>query len=108
MTSEIYDEVRAAIANKKQVLATYSGHRREMCPHAIGIGPAGNEQALFYQFAGGSSRGDVAKLDEKDRWRCMALEDLENVEVVDGDWHSAGNHSVPNTCINEIDLEVEY
>lgn len=108
MTSEIYDEVRDAIVNKRQVVATYGGHRREMCPHAIGLGPAGNEQALFYQFAGGSSQGDVAKIDEEDRWRCMNLNDLRDVEIVDGDWHSADNHSFRSTCIKKVDLEVEY
>jgi hypothetical protein len=108
MPSVPYARIRSAIADKKQVVATYRGHRREMCPHAIGLGPAGNEQALFYQFAGGSSKGDVAKLDERDRWRCMALDALEDVEIRNGEWQSAGNHSVPNTCIKEIDLEVEY
>jgi hypothetical protein len=79
-----------------------------MCPHAIGLGPKGNEQALFYQFAGGSSQGDVATLEEKDRWRCLPLSSLQDFEIKDGEWQSTGNHSVPNTCIKDIDLEVEY
>lgn len=108
MSSNLYAEIRSAIADKKQVVATYGGHRREMCPHAIGLGLAGNEQALFYQFAGSSSKGDASQLDDNDRWRCMALDALEDVDIRDGKWQSAGNHSVPNTCIKEIDLEVEY
>lgn len=108
MPPVLYSEIRSAIADKKQVVATYGGYRREMCPHAIGLGPAGNEQVLFYQFAGGSSKGDASTLEEKDRWRCMALAALQDVEIRDGEWQSAGNHSMPNTCIKEIDLEVDH
>lgn len=108
MPSELYGEIREAIARRQQVIAVYGGHRREMCPHAIGLGAGGNEQALFYQFAGGSSKGNASLLDERDRWRCMALDALNDVEVRDGEWYSAGNHSAPNTCIKEIDLEVDY
>lgn len=107
MSSNLYDEVRSAIENTQQVIATYGGHRREMCPHAIGLGPSGNEQALF-QFAGTSSKGDAALLPDEDRWRCLSIDGLTDVEIRDGDWHSAGNHSMPNTCIAELDLEVEY
>ncbi len=108
MASALYAAIRWAIADKKQVVATYGGHRREMCPHAIGLGPAGNEQALFYQFAGSSSQGDASRLDEKDRWRCMALDALDDVEIRDGEWHSADNRRTPSSCIKVIDLEVDY
>jgi len=108
MHSGTYTQIRAAIANKKQVTAIYDDQRREMCPHAIGRGPLGNEQALFYQFAGTSSRGDIANLPEVERWRCMALEKLSDIEVRDGDWHTSDNHSVPSSCLVTIDLEVDH
>lgn len=104
----IYDQVRLAIKNKQQVIATYGKHRREMCPHAIGLGPTGNEQALFFQFAGASSKGDVRLLPDEARWRCLALDDLSDVVIQDGDWHSGSNHGTPNTCIRTMDLEVAY
>lgn len=108
MASMLYDEIRSAIANKQQVIATYSKHRREMCPHAIGLGPEGNEQAIFYQFAGTSSQGDASLLPEADRWRCLRIDGLSDVEVRDGDWHTVDNHSTSNRCIAEVDLEVDY
>lgn len=108
MASEKYERIRSAIENKQQVVATYGKHRREMCPHAIGLGPSGNEQALFFQFAGTSSQGDASLLPDEDRWRCLALDGLSDVVIRDGDWHSGGNHSTPNKCIREIDLEVDY
>jgi len=108
MTTIMYDQIRSAIASKQQVIATYGGYRREMCPHTIGLGPSGNEQALFFQFAGTSSKGDVSLLPDKARWRCLALDDLSDVVIQDGDWSSASNHSRPSTCISKIDLEVIY
>lgn len=108
MASRLYADIRSAIENKQQVIATYSGHRREMCPHAIGLGPLGDEQAIFFQFAGTSSQGDARLLPEADRWRCLKIGGLSDVEIRDGDWYTAGNHSTPNKCIAEVDLEVEY
>lgn len=56
MTEGIYALVRRAIKGKQQVHATYDGHRRRMCPHVIGT-RGGQPRALFFQFAGTSSRG---------------------------------------------------
>ena len=45
MTSDTYEVVRQAITEKKQVVAEYNEHVREMCPHVIrnkersGVGP---------------------------------------------------------------------
>lgn len=108
MTSETYDLIRQAIADKQQIIAVYGGHMREMCPHAIGLGPKGNEQAIFYQFGGTSSKGDASKMPEAEKWRCLPLEGLSDLVVRAGDWHTGGNHSIANTCIATLDLEVDY
>jgi hypothetical protein len=101
--SDSYELIRCAIAEKKQVVAIYGGYEREMCPHAIGI-KNGRAQAIFLQFAGGSRKG----VPPEGAWRCLAIEALSNVSVRDGAWHTASNHSQPNTCIDEVDLEVDY
>ena len=54
---DVYGMIADAVRNKRQVLATYHGLRREMCPHVLGRGPDGQVQALFYQFGGESSKG---------------------------------------------------
>lgn len=108
MSSTTYDVVRAAIAAKKPVRATYGGYVREMCPHAIGLGRDGHEQALFYQFGGGSRQGDAATLPEEERWRCLFIDKISDLEVIEGDWVTCDNHSHPNTCIKQLDLEVAY
>ena len=47
MASETYELIKRAIQDKEQVVATYRGHRREMCPHILGV-KGGRPQALFY------------------------------------------------------------
>ncbi|SUC26858.1 Uncharacterised protein [Providencia rustigianii] len=34
--SSNYDLIAEAIKNKKQIIAMYKGHLREMCPHVLG------------------------------------------------------------------------
>jgi hypothetical protein len=98
--------LRDAILNKRQVLATYNGYYREMCPHVLGR-KRGRAQALFYQFGGTSSSG-LAPAGSMDNWRCIPVERLEGITVRDGDWYSAANHSRPQTCVDEIDVEVAF
>lgn len=56
MPSPIFFVFRYAIQHNEQILFDYHGHRRETCPHVVGYGPDGNEQALVFQFGGGVPR----------------------------------------------------
>src|ERR1044072_8483285 len=47
-----YELIRGAILGREQGVATYSGHERGMCPHAIGT-KNGRHQVLFFPFAAG-------------------------------------------------------
>jgi hypothetical protein len=101
MPSQTYNIIRRAIAKKQQVVATYNGCVREMCPHVIGY-KEGKEQALFYQFAGQSSSGPIVPSSEKN-WRCIPISGLSKVTVRDGEWHTSTNHSHRQTCVDRID-----
>jgi hypothetical protein len=107
MPGSVYATVRDAVVHKKIAKATYEGHYREMCPHAIGRGPDGNEQALFYQF-GGSSKSGLAPAGSRNNWRCIELAKLSNVSSEDGAWQTANNHSRSQTCVREVDVEVDF
>lgn len=100
-----YELVQRAIIERKQVIAKYQGHRREMCPHVIGH-KRGRPQALFLQFGGTSSSG-LSPL-PSENWRCIPVEELVDVELRDGEWHTAPNHSRPQTCVDEIAAEVTH
>lgn len=104
--SQDYDLIREAILDKKRIFATYQGHHREMCPHVIGT-KNGRRQALFYQFGGTSSSGPIIG-DSPSNWRCMPVEGLSHVEIVDGEWMTSYNHSRPQTCVDIIDVEVDF
>lgn len=103
--SVTYDIIRNAIINKLQVVATYDGHVREMCPHVIGT-KGGREQALFYQFGGTSSSGAIIPNSSKN-WRCIPIEGLSDVSTRPGPWHTGANHSRTQTCVDNIDVEIK-
>ena len=104
MRSSNYELVRQAIAQRMQLVARAKGGRRELCPHALGLNGDGDEQALFYQFAGYSGSGLSSDL--RENWRCFALADLEGVELRSGPWHTAGNHGEGQSCVRVVHFEV--
>lgn len=101
-----YDLLVSAIENKMAVSARYEGKYREFCPHVIGF-KNGVAQLLGYQFAGESSSG-LKPEGSAENWRCMKLEKLTEVRMLQSGWHTASNHGRPQTCVDEIDAEVAY
>lgn len=100
------NKIKKAIKNKIQVIATYNGERREMCPHIIGL-KDGTRQVLFYQFGGGSKSG-LDHLGSRSNWRCIPVRKLRDVEVREGDWYTANNYSYRSQeCIDRISKKVE-
>jgi hypothetical protein len=101
--SDNYSLVRQAIIDKQQVVATYQGRLREMCPHSLGT-KNGRRQALFFQFGGESSSG----LPPGGQWRCIPVDELSGISIQAGEWHTDGRHSQPQSCVDEIDVEVAH
>ncbi|MBA4161958.1 MAG: hypothetical protein C0515_07755 [Novosphingobium sp.] len=96
-----YSEIRAAMEAKKPIVCMYQGLRREICAHTIGL-KNGAEKVLAFQFAGQSSKG----LPPGGEWRCMFIDQISDVHIVEGPWHTRDDHSRPQTCVDDIDLEV--
>lgn len=107
MPSATYNLIRQAIVAKRCIQATYDGYNRLLSPHTLGYAKTGGEQTLCYQYGGGSKSGLMPDGHPKN-WRCVPLEGLTNVSLVDGPWHTAPNHSRSQTCVAEIDVEVAY
>jgi hypothetical protein len=99
MPSPTYTVFRNAILAEQQVTCTYSGHRRELCPHIIGTNKEGGEAVLAWQF-GGESSGRLPQ------WRCLKLANVSNARARDGRWHEGGSHSTTQTCVTNIDLDI--
>lgn len=107
------ESLKAAIAKKLQVTATYDGYYREFCPHAIGWkrptkkNPVDTHKVIVYQFGGETSEGPVPA---GGAWKCFDVSGLSGVALREGEWHTGANHTQPNTCMDQdrIELEVSY
>jgi hypothetical protein len=99
MPSATYALFRNAILAEKQVVCSYDGRIRELCPHIIGTNRSGEEVVLAWQFAGHSS----GRLPQ---WRCLRLANVSNARTRDGSWHEGSSHRSEQTCVSEIDLDI--
>jgi hypothetical protein len=101
MPSPTYELFREAMAGKKQVVCVYRGRRREVCPVILGH-TDGEEKALSYQFAGESN----SRLPSEGEWRCLTLSMVSEVELRDGPWLTGGSHSASQSCVRDVDFDV--
>jgi hypothetical protein len=40
-------------------------------------------------------------------WRCVVLEKLSKVKLLEDVWRTAPNHSRPGSCVIKVDIDVE-
>ncbi len=103
---DIYRLVRTAVIGKRAIRARYQGLDRWFCSHRLGRNREGQIRLLCYQYGGESGTG-LQPDGSPANWRCMALEKLSGVELLEDAWHTAPNHSRPQTCIIEVDVDAE-
>jgi Arc/MetJ-type ribon-helix-helix transcriptional regulator len=101
MASATYKLFAKAMAERKQILCTYQGYPRELCPVILGH-TNGEEKALTFQF-GGSSKSGLPKDGE---WRCLWLMSVRDGRLREGQWHSRDRHTAPQGCVEIVDLDV--
>lgn len=109
ISRSIYQAIRAAILLKQPIAITYKdGTDRLLCPHVLGLNREGRPQGLFYQFGGASNSG-LGPDGAPRNWRCIPIEDIHGVQPLsDTLWHTAPNHTRPQTCVWDIDVSVEW
>ena len=103
---DIYRLVRTAVISKRPIRAIYHGRDRWFCPHRLGRNHEGQIRVLCYQYGGESGSG-LQAAGSPANWRCLALEKLSRVELLEGAWQTAPNHSRPQTCVAEGDVDAE-
>jgi hypothetical protein len=103
---EIYQLIWTAVANKNPVEASYQGRPRLFCPHRLGRNREGELRVLCYQY-GGESKSGLHPVGSPANWRCVALEKLSRVKLMEGAWRTAPNHSRPASCVAEADINAE-
>ncbi len=102
MTSEAFELFRDAIAHRKQVICTYHGQVRHVCPHTLGYKNE-HEYVLTFQFAGGSS----TDLPPTGQWRCLEIYHVKDLTTRGGDWHTGPRHTRPQKCVDRIVAQVD-
>ena len=103
---DIYRLIWTAASHKQPVRAMYKDLPRLFCPHRLGRNRAGELRVLCYQY-GGESESGLEPMGSPANWRCVVLERLSAVELLDGSWRSAPNHSRPASCVIEADIDAE-
>jgi uncharacterized protein (DUF4415 family) len=99
--SSAYKLFEQAMTTRKQILCTYNGRSRELCPIILGHSQ-GQEKALTYQFGGRSEKG----LPPGGQWRCLWLSKVRNIGLRDGPWYAGDRHDQPQGCVEIVDLDI--
>ena len=92
--------------HRRPIAARYRGRSRLLCPHLLGWNKQRRLQVLCYQY-GGDSESGLQPAGAPANWRCLAVANLSYVELLHGPWQTAENHSRPQTCIEEVELDVD-
>jgi hypothetical protein len=100
-------QVRAAIIQRRPIAALYGDRRRLLCPHLLGWNRHGRLQVLCYQY-GGDSESGLKPAGDPGNWRCLALDNLSHIELIDDPWQTAENRSRPQTCVEKVELDADH
>jgi hypothetical protein len=101
---DMYRLIWSAIASRQPISAIYKDRPRLFCPHRLGRNRLGQPRVLCYQYGGESETG-LAPTGSPENWRCVVFEKLRRVELLNGSWKTAPNHSRPATCVVEADID---
>jgi hypothetical protein len=101
---DIYRLLRASVMSRKPIEASYDGRLRLLCPHRLGRNSDGELRVLCYQY-GGESRSKLDQSGSPANWRCMVVEKLRQVRLLDDRWRTAPDHSRPASCVVDADAD---
>ena len=103
---EIYRLVWTAVQRRQPIEATYQRRLRLFCPHRLGRNANGQLRVVCYQY-GGDSQSGLEPMGSPANWRCVVLEKLSRVKLLEDVWSTAPNHSRPGSCVTKVDIDVE-
>lgn len=100
--------LEAALRQRRPVHLTYHGRQRLICPHALGW-TNGRPMLLGYQTGGHTSTGALPA-DPRRRWRCMFIDEVDQVQPADpaSAWRTADNynHTHPFPAIDHLTIAI--
>ena len=98
--------LRVAMGRRRSIAAVYDGRIRLRCPYRLGWNREGQRRVLCYQYGGARASG-LDPRGARSNWRCVAVDKLSKIELLEDVWHTAANHSRPQTCMVEVEMEME-
>jgi predicted nucleic acid-binding protein len=99
--SEAFRLFHQAILERKQIICRYGDQQREVCPHILGH-KDGDEKALVFQFGGKTA----SRLPPGGEWRCFNLNNVRDIALRDGPWHSGNRHLSRQKCVDKVYIDV--
>lgn len=102
----IYELLRTALITRTPVSAMYNDKRRLFCPHVLGRNKRDIPHVLCYQY-GGKSNSGLKPRGSADNWRCICVEKLTEVELIEGRWQTPDSHDRPQSCIATVEYDSE-
>jgi hypothetical protein len=106
LSEQTYALIRTAVIGRRPIAAVYGGRPRLVCPHRLGWNGDGRPQVLCYPY-GGASESGLLPSGAPENWRCLAVEKLLEVAVLEDPWRTAPNHTRPQTWIARVDVDAE-
>jgi hypothetical protein len=100
---EIYRLVWTAVASKRSIEARYHEHARLFCPHRLGRNREGQLRALCHQY-GGESESGLQAAGSPANWRCIVLEKLTKVRLLEDAWRKRQTTPVPHLALSTLTL----
>ena len=102
---EIYGLVRTAVVSRRSISVTYEGGRRWLCPHVLGHNTLGQHRVFCYQY-GGDSKSGLQPKRGVGSWRCIALDKLSHVELLDDPWRTEPH--ARQRCVEHVEFDAEH
>lgn len=102
--AEVYRLVYAAVVRQRPIAVVYDGTQRLLCPHVLGINHAGKRRMFCYQY-GGDSKSGLRHEVGAGNWRCLALEKVSNVELLNTPWQTESH--APQRCVENIEVDAD-
>jgi hypothetical protein len=103
---DVYRLIWTAVERRYPIAAVYKHRHRLLCPHRLGRNRQGQLRVLCYQY-GGESESGLQPVGSPANWRCIAVEKLSAVELLEGSWRTALNQSRPASCVVDADIDAE-
>ena len=107
MLSKNLEIIKKAMDERRSISAYYGRYFRKLSPYELGT-KKGNYQCLFYQYGGESSSGNINGK-SKSNWRCLKLNMLEHIQILDEPLHKPDKitHKKPSYCVDNIIKQID-